>query len=92
MVDMLEMTHKLDPEYKISISGGHRAEEAVEMLKHFYDGENPNAPNPKVKGVRIKKTTEKEAKKLVKLKKILLVVLKLMREWTSLQGQSPTSH
>jgi len=60
VVDMLEMTHKLDPEYKISISGGHRAEEAVEMLKHFYDGENPNAPNPKVKGVRIKKTKEKE--------------------------------
>ena len=25
------------------------------MLKNFYDGENPNAPNPKVKGVRIKK-------------------------------------
>ncbi|KAM9703150.1 tRNA-specific adenosine deaminase 2 [Menidia menidia] len=26
---------------------GHRAEEAVEMLKTFYKQENPNAPNPK---------------------------------------------
>ena len=38
------------------ISGGHRSEEAVNMLKLFYDQENPNAPNPKVKGVRVKKT------------------------------------
>ena len=35
----------------------YRKEEAVEMLKLFYDGVNPNAPNPKVKGVRVNKTT-----------------------------------
>ncbi|XP_017282912.1 tRNA-specific adenosine deaminase 2 [Kryptolebias marmoratus] len=28
---------------------GHRAEEAVEMLKTFYKQENPNAPNPKTR-------------------------------------------
>ncbi|KAI4873303.1 hypothetical protein NFI96_011824 [Prochilodus magdalenae] len=28
---------------------GHRAEEAVEMLKTFYKQENPNAPKPKVR-------------------------------------------
>ncbi|KAJ0026983.1 hypothetical protein NQD34_017983 [Periophthalmus magnuspinnatus] len=28
---------------------GHRAEEAVEMLKIFYKQENPNAPNPKTR-------------------------------------------
>ncbi|KAG9282583.1 tRNA-specific adenosine deaminase 2 [Astyanax mexicanus] len=28
---------------------GHRAEEAVEMLKMFYKQENPNAPKPKVR-------------------------------------------
>ena len=42
------------------ISGGHRADEAVTMLKQFYEGENPNAPNPKVKGVRIKKCDKAE--------------------------------
>ena len=39
------------------LSTCHRKEEAVEMLKLFYDGVNPNAPNPKVKGVRVNKTT-----------------------------------
>ena len=33
----------------------YRREEAVTMLKRFYDGVNPNAPNPKVKGVRVNK-------------------------------------
>ncbi|PWA28314.1 hypothetical protein CCH79_00019030 [Gambusia affinis] len=28
---------------------GHRAEEAVEMLKTFYKQENPNAPKPKTR-------------------------------------------
>nr|XP_020514811.1 tRNA-specific adenosine deaminase 2 [Labrus bergylta] len=28
---------------------GHRAEEAVEMLKSFYKQENPNAPKPKTR-------------------------------------------
>ncbi|XP_076011155.1 tRNA-specific adenosine deaminase 2 [Genypterus blacodes] len=28
---------------------GHRAEEAVEMLKNFYKQENPNAPKPKTR-------------------------------------------
>ncbi|XP_061667890.1 tRNA-specific adenosine deaminase 2 isoform X2 [Syngnathoides biaculeatus] len=28
---------------------GHRADEAVEMLKMFYKQENPNAPNPKTR-------------------------------------------
>ena len=45
----------LDPEYKAHVSGGHRAQEAVQLLKEFYNGENPYAPNPKVKGVKIKK-------------------------------------
>ena len=31
------------------IQGGIRKEEAVKLLKQFYDGENPNAPNPKLK-------------------------------------------
>jgi len=37
------------------VSGGHRAQEAVQLLKEFYNGENPYAPNPKVKGVKLKK-------------------------------------
>ncbi|XP_077366945.1 tRNA-specific adenosine deaminase 2 [Festucalex cinctus] len=28
---------------------GHRADEAIEMLKTFYKQENPNAPNPKMR-------------------------------------------
>jgi hypothetical protein len=27
----------------------------VQLLKEFYNGENPYAPNPKVKGVKLKK-------------------------------------
>ncbi len=45
----------LDPEYSAHVSGGHRAQEAVQLLKEFYNGENPYAPNPKVKGVKLKK-------------------------------------
>ena len=41
---------------KVLLSGGHRAGEAVDLLKQFYDQENPTAPNPKVKGVRVKKS------------------------------------
>lgn len=33
----------------IPIRGGVRAEEAMELLKEFYKGENPSAPVPKVK-------------------------------------------
>lgn len=38
VVDMTEVENKIDPEsnYKVRISGGHRKEEAVEMLKLFY--------------------------------------------------------
>ena len=39
----------------ISIVNCCRKDEAVAMLKRFYDGVNPNAPNPKVKGVRVNK-------------------------------------
>eukprot|EP00088_Acartia_fossae_P031571 TRINITY_DN32439_c0_g1_i1.p1 TRINITY_DN32439_c0_g1~~TRINITY_DN32439_c0_g1_i1.p1 ORF type:complete len:187 (+),score=11.28 TRINITY_DN32439_c0_g1_i1:34-594(+) len=46
---------ELAPEYEVSVSGGHRASEAVQLLKEFYNGENPYAPNPKVKGVKLKK-------------------------------------
>lgn len=34
---------------KIPIKGGVRADEAMNLLKEFYKGENPSAPNPKVK-------------------------------------------
>ena len=33
-----------------------RPQEAVDLLKGFYDQENPFAPSPKVKGVRVHKT------------------------------------
>lgn len=36
------------------VKGGHRSEEALNLLKEFYDGVNPNAPPSKVK-VRGKK-------------------------------------
>ena len=39
----------------MKVSGGHRAPEAIQLLKEFYNGENPYAPNPKVKGVKLKK-------------------------------------
>ena len=34
------------------ISGGHRGDEAVALLKDFYKGENPNAPEEKRKPKR----------------------------------------
>ncbi|XP_055628284.1 tRNA-specific adenosine deaminase 2 [Toxorhynchites rutilus septentrionalis] len=34
---------------KIPIRGGVRADEAMELLKEFYKGENPSAPVPKTK-------------------------------------------
>ena len=37
----------------IHYSGGHRAEEAVDLLKNFYKGENPNAPEDKRKPSRM---------------------------------------
>jgi len=53
--NLQEILSKLDTSHKVFISGGHRANDAVELLKEFYNGENPNAPNPKVRGVRLKK-------------------------------------
>ena len=44
-----------DPRAKNSslvLSGGHRSDEAIEMLKTFYKGENPNAPLDKRKPAR----------------------------------------
>ena len=38
------------------VRGGVRAQEAIDLLKGFYDQENPFAPCPKVKGVRVQKT------------------------------------
>ena len=60
MVDMPSVQERVGPEsgYRVRLSGGHRAEEAVDMLKLFYDGQNPNAPNPKVKGVRVNRIVE----------------------------------
>merc|ERR1712226_1718017 len=37
------------------VQGGVRAQEAVELLKGFYEQENPFSPCPKVKGVRVQK-------------------------------------
>ncbi|XP_054716993.1 tRNA-specific adenosine deaminase 2-like [Uloborus diversus] len=34
---------------KLQITSGVKADDAVELLKNFYRGENPNAPFPKVK-------------------------------------------
>ena len=51
----MEVMAKLDNTHRVVMSGGHRAAKAVEMMKQFYNGENPNAPNPKVKGIRLKK-------------------------------------
>ena len=48
MLSLRENTY-LDPGYKVQVSGGHRASESVQLLKEFYNGENPYAPNPKVK-------------------------------------------
>ena len=47
MLSLRENTY-LDPGYKVQVSGGHRASESVQLLKEFYNGENPYAPNPKV--------------------------------------------
>ena len=60
VVDMPSVQERVGPGsgYRVRLSGGHRAEEAVDMLKLFYDGQNPNAPNPKVKGVRVNKIVE----------------------------------
>jgi len=53
--NLVEILSKLDNSHRVLMSGGHRADEAIDMMKEFYNGENPNAPNPKVKGVRLKK-------------------------------------
>ena len=37
---------------KTKFEGGHRQDEAVNLLKQFYKGENPNAPEEKRKPAR----------------------------------------
>jgi len=53
--NLMAVIHKLDPDYTVKVSGGHRAAESIQLLKEFYNGENPYAPNPKVKGVKVKR-------------------------------------
>jgi hypothetical protein len=44
---------KLIPgEFRPHVEGGHDAEKAVDLLKTFYKGENPNAPEEKRKPAR----------------------------------------
>ena len=43
---------KIPPNKSPFVSSGHREEEAVELLKEFYKGENPNAPEEKRKPPR----------------------------------------
>lgn len=40
---------KLDGAFAPKLFSGIRASEAIDLLKQFYQGENPNAPNPKQK-------------------------------------------
>lgn len=40
---------KLEGAFTPSIVSGVRSEDAIELLKQFYQGENPNAPVPKQK-------------------------------------------
>lgn len=61
--DMMASEARLYPDYRVTVSGGHRSEEAIALLKEFYNGENPNAPNPKVKGQKVKKTLGTAANK-----------------------------
>lgn len=39
--------------YRPHVEGGHRSDEAIELLKTFYKGENPNAPEDKRKPARL---------------------------------------
>ena len=51
-----------EPVFKGEVQGGVRRDEAVALLKGFYDQENPFAPSPKVKGVQIEKTKHLKCK------------------------------
>ena len=51
-----------EPVFKGEVQGGVRRDEAVALLKGFYDQENPFAPSPKVKGVKIEKTKHLKSK------------------------------
>ncbi|KAF7265190.1 hypothetical protein GWI33_021383 [Rhynchophorus ferrugineus] len=44
---VLDVAKILNP--TTAITGGYRAEEAMDLLKQFYKGQNPNAPPSKVK-------------------------------------------
>lgn len=57
VADLKSQMASLVVDYDVGVSGGHRAEEAIQLLKDFYNGENPYAPNPKLKGERIQKST-----------------------------------
>jgi hypothetical protein len=39
-------------DFRPLVEGGHDADKAVELLKNFYKGENPNAPEEKRKPAR----------------------------------------
>ena len=52
-----------EPVFKGEVHGGVRRDEAVALLKGFYDQENPFAPAPKVKGVRVEKTKHPESRR-----------------------------
>ncbi|XP_055696552.1 tRNA-specific adenosine deaminase 2 [Lutzomyia longipalpis] len=46
---VLDVTQLLPPEERTPCKGGVRADEAMELLKTFYSGENPSAPVPKTR-------------------------------------------
>jgi len=52
---------KLKNAFQPTIINQCRSEEAIELLKIFYKSENPNAPNPKPKVVKAKKTEESQS-------------------------------
>ena len=51
-------------DYKPHIEGGHDSEKAIELLKTFYKGENPNAPEDKRKPARSWRIFSKFVQKL----------------------------
>ena len=60
---LLRLSGTGEPVFKGEVHGGVRRDEAVALLKGFYDQENPFAPAPKVKGVRVEKTKYLESKR-----------------------------
>lgn len=49
---VLDVFERGAPGRRTFVSRGHRAKEAIELLKDFYKGENPNAPPEKRKPER----------------------------------------